>query len=426
MHWLLSIERFIANRITGSNTGKGNISKPIVKIGIIGVALGVAVMLLTVSIVLGFKKEIVNRITGLTTHVAVSSINMNASNESEPISISNDTLRLIKELPFVKHIQKTAFKNGLLKTEEENEGILLKGVSGDYDFSFLDRHLVEGKLPDFNTEETSRDVLVSMALSEKMKLHLNDNILVYFISQREIYDSIADRYFVKSEQRSRKLNVCGIFKTDFSDFDEKLSIVDIRQIQKLNYWDTNKVGTYELILKNFERVDENVEDLQDLLGYNYNVMSVKDIYSNIFIWLDKLDINGVIIIVLMILVATVNMITALLILILERTNMVGLVKALGMTDGGVKKIFLYISFRLIGRGMLWGNFIGIVLCLVQQHFKLAILDSETYYVDHVAIHINWLYFVLLNIGTFLVCSVMLFLPTLIVTKLTPVKTLKFD
>jgi lipoprotein-releasing system permease protein len=179
-------------------------------------------------------------------------------------------------------------------------------------------------------------------------------------------------------------------------------------------------------VKDFSKVDQNTEDIMDLLGYNYSVDNVKEIYSNIFVWLDKLDINGVIIIVLMIIVATINMITALLILILERTNMVGLVKALGMSNANVRKIFLLVSLRLTLRGLFWGNIIGISLCLLQYYFRIAKLNSDTYYVDHVAIDINWMYYLVLNAGTFLVCALMLFLPTLIITRLTPVKTLKFD
>lgn len=422
----MSIEKLIADRISNSRQNKDSISKPIVKIGIIGITVGVSVMLLTVSIVLGFKKEIVNKITGLTTHIVVSSINRNSSNELEPLVIQDDTLKLLKKLPFLKHIQKTAFKNGLLKTDTENEGILLKGVDKDYDFSFIKKHLTEGRLPEYRDEEASKEILISEVLARRMDLKLDTKIMVYFISQREVYDSLIEETVTKSEQRSRKFTICGIFKTNFADFDDKLSMVDLRQIQRISNWDSTKVGSYEIEIKDFSKVEEAQEELEELLGYNYDISNVKQIYSNIFVWLDKLDINGVIVVVLMILVATINMITALLILILERTNMVGLVKALGMNNANVRKIFLLISMRLIGKGMLWGNIIGIGLCLIQYYFKIAKLDSETYYVDAVAIEINWYYFLLLNIGTFVTCALMLLLPTLIITKLTPIKTLKFD
>ncbi|MBL7933447.1 MAG: ABC transporter permease [Bacteroidia bacterium] len=423
---LLNVERFIAKRISGTKTGKDNISKPIVKIGIIGISLGISVMLLTISIVLGFKKEIISKITGLTTDIVISGIDQNPGGESTPTKISEDTLKLIRQLPFTKHLQKTAFKNGLLKTEHENEGILLKGVTKDYDFSFIQKHLLEGKLPEFKEDEASKDILVSKSLCDKMDLNLKQKIQIHFLVQHEVTDSLSGDTFVKTEQRSRTFSICGIFKTDFSDFDDKISLIDLRQIQNLNYWTHDMAGKYELRIKDFEQLEQNQEQLLDLLGYNYNVLNVREVYSNIFIWLDKLDINGVIIVVLMILVATINMITALLILILERTNMVGLVKALGMNNADVRKIFLNISYRLIGKGMLWGNIVGIGLCLLQYYFKIAKLDSETYYVEFVAIDINWFYFLLLNIGTFVTCAIMLFLPSLIITRLTPIKTLKFD
>jgi lipoprotein-releasing system permease protein len=383
-------------------------------------------MLLTIAIVLGFKKEITNKITGLTTHIAISNISFNSSNEPEPIVVNEASLSAIRKLPYVVHLQRTAFKNGLLKTDTENEGLLLKGVGKEYDFSFLRDHLIEGRLPEFKEDEASSDMLVSEVLVNRLGLKVDEKILVHFISQREIYDSLVKETITRSEQRSRKFTVCGIFKTSFADFDEKLSLVDLRHIQRLNYWDTNMVGTYEVKLKDLKYLEAGVEEISDLLGYDYTVSSVKELYYNVFIWLEKLDMNGVIIIVLMILVATINMITALLILILERTNMVGLVKALGMTNANVRKIFMLISLKLIGRGLLWGNIVGIGLCLVQYYFRIAKLNSETYYVDHVAIEINWLYFLLLNIGTFAVCGLMLILPTLILTRLTPVKTLKFD
>lgn len=383
-------------------------------------------MLLTVSIVLGFKKEIVSKITGLTTHIVISSIDRNSSNEPQPIFMEDEVLQSIKKLPGIKHIQKTAFKQGLLKTDTENEGILLKGVDQEYDFDFIKKHMVEGRLPEFKKDTMSQDILISEILAKRMDLKLNQRISVYFIAQREVYDSILSENITRTKQESGRFTICGIFKTNFADFDEKLSLVDLRQIRRVSNWDRNSTGNYEIALNDFSKVEEKQEEIEDLIDYTYDVNNVKQIYSNIFIWLDKLDINGVIVVVLMILVATINMITALLILILERTNMVGLVKALGMSNPSVRKIFLYISVKLIGKGMLWGNIIGIGLCFIQYYFKLAKLDSETYYVDAVAIEINWYYFLLLNAGTFIACALMLFLPTLILTKLTPIKTLKFD
>jgi len=422
----LNIEKYIAERITGAVKDKANISKPIVKIAVTGIVLGVAVMLLTISVVNGFKKEITKKITGLTTHIAVSGISLSQGNEQNPISLRSDTLKSLKSFKGIKKVQRSAFKNAILKTENENEGVLLKGVDKEYDFDFLKKHLLEGECLSFNDSAASKDIMISKLLADKLDLKLNDKMQLYFIVKHEVTDSATQETFIKTEQRSRKLRICGIFRTDFADFDNNLTFVDLKQIQKLNYWNEETTGSYEVFVDDFTKLDEYKIQLEELLGYQYSVRSVKDIYSNIFIWLDKLDINGIIVIVLMIAVAVINMITALLILILERANMIGLVKSLGMNNVSVRKIFFYVSMNLIGRGLLWGNILGIGICYLQYYFEIMKLDSTTYYVDHVAIDINWMYFLILNAGTFVVCTVMLFLPTLILTKLTPIKTLRFN
>jgi lipoprotein-releasing system permease protein len=397
-----------------------------VKIAVTGIALGVAVMLLTVAIVRGFKNEITSKITGLTTHIAVTSMNSMAGGEPSPLRLGRDTLEMLSALPGVTHVQAVAFRNGLLKTETENEGVMVKGVGQDYDFSFILKNLAKGRLPEMPAGEPGREVLVSASVAGRLGLNVNDRILVYFISQRAVVDSVSGREIIKSEQRSRKFTICGIFITGFSDYDDRLCIADIRQLQRISYWEEGSAGSYEISVGDFSRVDETAGEIQELLGFGYRVSSVKEIYGNIFTWLDKLDVNGVIIVVLMILVATANMITALLILILERSTMIGLLKALGMTNLSVRKIFLRISLRLTGRGLLWGNIAGIGLCLLQHQFSIVGLDSETYYVDHVAVELSWWYFLLLNAGTVVVCALMLYVPTVIITRLTPVRTLKFD
>lgn len=422
----MNVEKYIANRITNTNQGQGSISKPIVKIGILGIILGLSVMLLTISIVLGFKKEITKKVTGLAADVTISNINYGSNGEQVPIKISDDSLTLFKKLPNIKHIQPTAQKNGIVKTKTENEGVIIKGINADYDLSYLSSYLQKGRLPKVNSTEVSNDILISENLATKLDLKLDEKFLVYFVVQHELFDSIEKVNYIKFEQRSRSFKICGIYKTSFSDFDNNLTFADLRQIQKLNYWDSTMVGNYEIRVNDFEKLDDALDQLNENVGINYQLISVKDAFSNIFIWLDKLDINGVIIIVLMILVAVINMITALLILILERTNMVGMLKSLGMSNANVRKIFFYISLRLLSRGLLWGNVIGIGLCVIQYYFGIAKLDSATYYVDKVAIELNWIYYLLLNVGTITVCILMLFLPTLIITKITPIKTLRFD
>lgn len=422
----MSAEQFIADRISRPEQNKGNISRPIVKIGIAGISLGITVMLLTVSIVLGYKREIVRKITGLTADIVVSSINLNASNEPEAISISEDSLNILRKLPNIAHVQRTAFKNGLLKTKFENEGVLLKGIDKNYDTTFIKEHLSEGRLLRFNDSSASKEVLMSSELSKVLNITVGDKITVYFLVQRQQIDSTTGEVYQVSVPLSRPLTICGIFNTGFSDFDKQLGIVDLRMIQVLNGWSLSSCGSYEIKLNGFEKLNESTENMQEFLGYNYSIRPVTEIYSTIFIWLDKLDINGIVIVVLLIIVATINMITALLILMLERANMVGMVKALGMSNVSVRGIFMRISFRLVGKGMLWGNIIGITLCLLQYHFRIVELDAASYYVDHVAIQLNWVYVVLLNVGTLLACGLMLILPTFILTGMTPLKTLKLD
>jgi lipoprotein-releasing system permease protein len=420
----LSAEKFIADRIYGAGS-KGSISRPIVKIAVLGITLGVAVMLLTVCIVPGFKREIVGKISGLTTDIAISSMNVTPGNEPAPIRLPLDTLQMIHALPFVRHIQQTAFKNGLLKTESENEGLLLKGVDRNYDFSFLKSKLVDGTLPAFE-KNASHDMLISKSLSDRLKLKTGEKASLYFISQHQVFDSTARDVITKSEQRSRRFRVCGIFDSGFSEFDDRLAIVDLRQIRAINFWDSTQVGAYEIRVTDLYEIDDDSGLLQLMLGYNYQVRNVKELYYSIFSWLEKLDVNGIIVVVLMIAVAVANMITALLILILERTSMIGILKATGMANRRVRRIFFLLSLKLAGKGLLRGNLVGLLLCTLQYYFHVVKLDSTTYYTDHVAIEFDWVMIVLLNIGTFIVCSLMLFLPTLVISRLTPVRTLKFD
>lgn len=423
----MSAEKFIADRITLSNKGKNNISKPIVKIGITGIALGISVMILTISIVLGFKQEIITKITGITSHITINSMGINSSNERDPIKLSPDTLKMIKELPFIKHIQAVATKNCIIKTKAENEGVLLKGIDANYDTEFLKQYLSEGRLPQLGDTAVSKDILLSKKLADKLSVGVGKKLIAYFITKKKLNDTtFSGSNYVEFEQRSRAFTVCGIVNTGFSDFDNNLAIIDLKHIQKLNYWEEGQTGSYELFVKDFSQLEANTEAVQDLTGYNYQVLPVNEIYSSLFSWLEMVDVNGIIIITLMLLVAGVNMITALLILILERANMVGLVKSMGMSNASVRKVFFYVSVKLLVRGLLIGNLIGIGAVLIQYFTHLIKLNSDTYYVDYVPVIINVGYIVLLNVGIIVSCMLMMFFPTLILTRLTPIRTLRFD
>jgi len=423
----LNFSNYIANRILNKNSVKDNMSSPIVKIGITGIALGVAVMIITMAVITGFQQQIIQKITTFTAHLQINDYDENQSQEPNPISVSTPLLKHLASTPNVKHIQAFATKNGILKTKTENEGIVLKGVSSDYDWSYLKPYLAEGSVLNINDTRVSKDIFISQAIASKLNLKLNQKLLVYFMSKKKLTDTtFSGQNYIDYEPRVKDFYVKGIFNTGFSDFDKNLVFVDLKQIQKLNYWNEKQVGGYEIYLNDFTQLEKTQEQLNDKVGYDLNVTNVKQMQSAIFSWLEMIDVNAVIIITLMILVAAINMISALLILILERTNMVGILKALGLANGNVRKVFFYVSLQLLGKGLLYGNIAGIGLCLLQLQFKFATLNSATYYLDYVPVNISLMHILLINLGTVGVCLLMMFLPTLILNKITPVKAIRFS
>jgi lipoprotein-releasing system permease protein len=403
-------------------------SSPIVKIGITGIALGVAVMIITMAVVTGFQQQIINKITTFTSHLQINDYDENQSLEPNPISLDVRLLKTISSTQNVKHLQAFATKNGILKTKTENEGIVLKGVSSDYDWSHLKPYFSEGSpLQINNTSSVSKDIIISQTLANKLNLKLNQKLLVYFMTKKKLSDTtVSGQNYINYEPRVKDFYVKGIFNTGFSDFDKNLVFVDLKQIQKLNYWDSNQVAGYEVYLNDFNQLETSVETLNDVVGYNYTVASVKQLQSSIFSWLEMIDVNAVIIITLMIIVAAINMISALLILIIERTNLIGILKALGSNNTNVRAIFFHISVQLLLKGLLIGNMIGIGLCYLQLQFGFAELNSETYYLEHVPINLSLIHIVLINIGTIITCLIMMLLPTLIINKITPIKAIRFS
>lgn len=423
----MNFSRYIASRILNKGQKKNNISSPIVKIGITGIALGVAVMIITMSVVTGFQQQIIQKITTFTSHLQINDYDPNQSLEPNPITFSEDLLSKIKTTNNVKHIQAFATKNGILKTKTENEGVVLKGVSTDYDWSYLQPYLVEGKILNINRDSISKDIFISQTLANKLNLKLNQKLLVYFMTQKKSDDTTFNgKNYINYVPRVKDFYVKGIFNTGFSDFDKNLVFVDLKQIQKLNFWKDNEVAGYEVYLKNFDLLEPSIDQLNDVVGYDYTITSVKELQSSIFSWLDMIDVNAVIIITLMVIVAAINMISALLILILERTNLVGILKALGLANGSVRKIFFHVSLQLLIKGLLIGNLIGVGFCWLQNQFKFLSLNPETYYLDSVPINFSLLHIALINLGTIITCLLMMFLPTLILNKITPIKAIRFS
>jgi len=402
-------------------------SRPIIKIGIAGIALGIAVMIITLAIVTGFQQQITKKITTFTSHLQINDYDQNQSLEPNPITVSDSILQQLMLIPNVKLIQPFATKNGILKTKTDNEGIVLKGVDNTYDWSNLKPYIKEGTVLSLDKDTVSKQIFISTTLAKKLNIKLNQKMLVYFMSKKKISDStMRSTTYIDYEPRVKDFYVRGIFNTGFSDIDKNLVFVDLKQIQTLNYWKSNEVAGYEMFLKNFDFLEQSLEDVNDKVGYNYTVSSAKQIQSSIFSWLEMIDVNAVVIITLMVLVAAINMISALLILILERTNMIGLLKAFGSSKQAIRTIFFHVSLQLLLKGLIIGNVIGIGFCIIQYFFNIIPLNSATYYLDSVPINLSLWHVLFVNMGTVATCMLMLFLPTLILNKISPIKAIQFS
>lgn len=423
----MNFSNYIAKRILKNGKQNSSMSSPIIKIGIIGIALGVAVMIITLSVVTGFQKQITAKITTFTSHIQINDYQQNQSFEPNPIIVSDSILKAISKIPNIKLYQPFATKNGILKTKTDNEGIVLKGVDEKYDWSNLKPYVTEGSVLSLNKDTVSKQIFISKTLANKLNIKLNQKMLIYFMSKKKLNDTTYNgQNYIDYEPRVKDFYVKGIFNTGFSDFDKNLVFVDLKQIQKLNYWQANEVAGYEIYLNNFNLLEQTLGNVNDVVGYQLSVNSAKQLQPSIFSWLEMIDVNAVVIITLMILVAAINMISALLILILEQTNLVGIIKAFGANKQSVRKIFLYISVQLLLKGLVIGNMIAISFCLLQNYFNFLPLNSETYYLDSVPVNISIIHILLINVGTIIICMFMLFLPTLILNKITPIKAIQFS
>ena len=419
----MNFHNFISNKLFSDKRAKKSISRPIVKIAIGGIALGIAVMILALAVVTGFQNEIRNKVIGFGSHITIAKLDNNVSYEPQPIPKLQGFLMDLKADPKIKHLQVFATKSGIMKTNTDNEGLVLKGIDEDYDWTFLEKNLIAGKKISFNDSLSSKDILISKTISNKLNIKLGEKLLVYFITKKKNADS-SD--FIEFEQRVRDFTISGIYETGFEDLDAQTAFVDIKQLQKLNYWAPDLVGGFEIQINDLSKLNEITEQVNELIGYEYTAQNIKESNPGIFGWLDLMDSNAIIIITLMVIVAAINMISALLILILEKTNSIGLLKALGASNASVRNIFLTLAFKLIRKGLLYGNAIGISLCLIQLKWKVFGLQKESYYLDHVPINFNLIHILLLNLGTIVVCMLFMLLPTMVISKITPVKALRFN
>lgn len=415
----MSFELFIAKRIYADKAEDGEkFSRPAIRIAMLGVAIGVAVMLVSLAVVLGFKHEVSSKVIGFGSHIQVLSLTQNQNFEMLPV-LTNDTLiRKVKKVQGVGRIQRFATKIGILKTEENFRGLTFKGVGEDYDLSFFQNCLKEGKMPKFSAKEGSNEILLSQQVAGDLGVKVGDKIFAYFMGEESM--------------RARRFKVAGIFVTNMNDYDKNYVITDIYTVRKLNSWDEEMSSGLEVTVNDFDRVDEVTQRLQfihqgtDRNGVTYGVFSIKDIAGHTFAWLAVLDMNVLMILVLMILVSAFTVVSGLLIIMLERVNMIGTLKVLGATNVSVRKIFIQFSLMLVGQGLFWGNVFGLLLCWIQQRFQLISLDATVYYIDSVPIQFNWWLILAVNAVTFLISALVIWGSSHLISIGKPSETIRYE
>ena len=417
----MNTELFISNRLFFDKTNQHFLSKKIIRIALFGIALGLAVMIVSVAVITGFKSEIRNKVIGFGSHIQIVNYESRNSYELPPISKNQPFLGKLDSLTDVNKIQVFATKPGMIKTDESIQGIVFKGVEPGYNWSFFQKNLVEGVLPQLNDTSRVNEILLSENISKLLKLKIGDSAVLYFVNENEV------------TPRMLQLKVCGIYRTSLEEFDNLFIIGDIKQVQRLNDWQNDQISGFEILVSDFSKIDEIEREIRnfavDYSQENDVILRTETItrqYPQIFDWLAILDMNVWVILSLMVLVAGFNMISALLVLILERSTMIGVLKSLGSPNRSIRKVFLYLSVFLTSRGMLWGNVIGIALILLQKLFHIIKLNPATYYVDVVPVNFNILHILLLNAGSLLITTFMLIVPSYLVSKISPDKSIRFD
>lgn len=410
----MNFELFIAKRIIGTKSYKSSVSAPIIKIGIAAIAIGVIVMLIAISTGLGLQKKIREKVVAFNGHLIIANYDNNASNESlRPLSVNQEFYPEFKTVADVNHIQAVVHKFTVIRTETDFEGVVVKGVGEDYNWDYLKDFLIEGELPVY-TDEYSNDVLISQYLANRLEFKVGDSFQAVFGED------------INAMPRILKYNIVGIFNSGFQDLDQTFIIGHIKHLQRINKWEGTQIGHFEVFVNDFDKLDQTAVQIYQNIPSLLNATKVSTKYATIFEWIKIFDKNTYGIIGIMILVAGINMITALLVLILERTQMIGILKALGSHSWSIQKIFLFNASYLVGVGLFWGNLIGLSLLFAQQKFKLFPLDPSVYYVTEAPVYIHINYIIWLNVGTFVVCLLMLLIPSAIITKISAIKAIRFQ
>lgn len=413
----MNFEEFLAQRFI-KGTNEHSLSKPFVRITVTSVVLSVTVMIISLAIITGFKREIKSKVVGFGSHIQITNYDSNLSYETTPIPSDLACMDDIRKVPGVTHIQRFGLKAGIIKTNSEIQGVVLKGITTDFSWNFFKKNLIAGNLLHLNDSVTTNETLISKTLANMLNLKVGDKY---------------DMFFVQQPPRFRRFTVAGIYDTQMTEFDKIYILCDLHHIQKLNGWSKNQISGYELLVNNISKVDDialSVDDIAAFVLFNdgsrLKVQSIIDKYPNIFDWVELQDLNAIVLIVLMLLVAGINMISGLLIIILEKTNTIGLLKALGAPNISIRKIFLMQSAYILLKGMIIGTVLGIAICFVQQHFGIIKLNEDFYFLSQVPIELVWWHILLVNVGAFVVGLAMLVVPSMVISRISPEKTLKYE
>ncbi len=411
----MNYEFFIAKRIIGSKAYKSSVSAPIIKIGIAAIAIGIVVMMIAIATGIGLQQKIRDKVVAFNGHVTITNYDSNNSQESLfPISKNQDFYPEFKTIDGINHVQAVATKHGIIRTETLWEGAVLKGVGLDYNWDYFKDFLIDGRLPDFS-KKWSEEILISQYLANRLGFKVGDSFQMLFKKD--------DPYKVPSMV---KCIVTGIYNSGFQEFDETYLIGNIRHLQRINKWEDDQVGNFEVFIDDYSELEIKGQEIHREMPSLLDSQIVENKFYTVFEWIKIFDKNIYGIIGIMILVAGINMITALLVLILERTQMIGVLKALGSNNWSIRKLFLYNASYLIILGLFWGNLLGLGLLFAQKYLKLFPLDPSVYYVTEAPVFISFGYIMALNIGTLVLCLLMLLVPSYIITKISPVKAIRFD
>ena len=412
---------FIARRIYSDHIGdQQKVSKPAIRIAVAGVAIGLAVMIISVCVVLGFKHTIRDKVVGFGSHIQVANFyTLQSSAIDQPIAIGDSMMNVLKRTDGVKHVQRFAMKQGILKTDNDFLGVMFKGVGPEFDSTFIHKSMVEGSIPHFSDQQSTNRILISKDMASKLRVKAGDRIFAYFIGEGGV--------------RTRRFTISGIYQTNLAQYDKTTCFCDLYTARKLNAWTDDMVTGAELTVNDFKQLGTTANDIinrvnrtQDQYGNTFSSKTIRELSPQIFSWLDLLDLNVWIILAIMTAVAVVTMISGLLIIILERTTMIGVLKALGARNSTVRHTFLWFAAFIIGKGLLIGDALALALILLQKFTRFAKLDPQTYYVDVVPVELDWTLIVALNIATMLIALFVLIAPSYLVSHIHPAKSMRYE